>query len=182
MPRDVDRNATADAGFPPLTGPGARVLVLGSLPGKISIRDQQYYAHPQNAFWRIMGDLFGAHFSLAYEERVKLLTSNRVAVWDVLQSSLRPGSLDSSIRMETAKCNDFPAFLQRNPEIASICFNGKKAAELFARLAAKPLLRQYPHVHLEVLPSTSPAHASMTFAEKLQRWSVVKAASETCAR
>ena len=177
MPREA-RPITKDEGFPPLAGNNPAVLVLGSLPGKKSILEQEYYAHPRNAFWKIMGELFGAMPDLPYTERVARLTSQRVAVWDVLHSSSRPGSLDSAIHMPSARCNDFPAFLERHPAITTICFNGKKAADLFAKLAAGPVLRQYPQLQLESLPSTSPAHAAMPFAEKLRRWSIVRTAVE----
>jgi hypoxanthine-DNA glycosylase len=166
--------AAVDSGFPPIAGNDPVVLVLGSLPGKKSIAEQQYYAHPRNVFWKIMGALFEARTELPYEERVNVLKENRIALWDVLHSSLRPGSLDSSIRMQSVKCNDFDAFLKCHTGVASICFNGKKAAGIFARLAAEAVLRQYPHLQLITLPSTSPAHAAMPFAEKLSRWSVVK--------
>jgi hypoxanthine-DNA glycosylase len=181
MPHEASHIATDDEGFPPLVGRDPAVLILGSLPGKKSIIEQEYYAHPQNTFWKIMGELFGARPGLPYTERVTRLTNRRIAVWDVLQSSARPGSLDSSIRLQSAKCNDFPTFLRRHSGIGSICFNGKKAADLFTRLAAGEVLRQYPQLQLQTLPSTSPAHAAMPFAEKLKRWSFVKVAVERAA-
>jgi hypoxanthine-DNA glycosylase len=174
MPDEARVTAAVDSGFPPIVGSDPAVLVLGSLPGKKSIAEQQYYAHPQNTFWKIMGALFDARIELPYEERVSFLKENRIALWDVLQSSSRPGSLDASIRVQSANCNDFVEYLRRYPGIRAICFNGKKAAELYGRLAAPRVLRQYPDLKLEVLPSTSPAHAAMPYAEKLRRWTIVK--------
>lgn len=166
--------ASVDSGFPPIVGSDPAVLVLGSLPGKKSIAEQQYYAHPQNAFWKIMGALFEARAESSYEERVSVLKENRIALWDVLQSSMRPGSLDASIRVQGASCNDLLSFLHRHSGIRAICFNGKKAEDLFVRLAAPVVLRQYPALKFEALPSTSPAHAAMPYDEKLRRWTIVK--------
>jgi hypoxanthine-DNA glycosylase len=166
-----------DYGFPPLASDGVRVLVLGSLPGRKSLAEREYYAHPRNAFWRIMGRLFDAGPELPYPERATRLAQARVAVWDVLAASVRPGSLDSSIDLDTARCNDFEDFFERYPEIATLCFNGKKAADLFARLAPRPVLQHYAESARLVLPSTSPAYAAMPFAEKLGRWSIVRTAS-----
>jgi hypoxanthine-DNA glycosylase len=163
-----------DRGFAPLVCDGARVLVLGSLPGKKSLAEREYYAHPQNAFWKIMGALFNAGPELPYAHRTQRLTRAGVAVWDVLASSVRPGSLDASIRAETASCNDFPAFFRRYPDITTLCFNGKKAAHLFATLVATSGLRQNSPADRLLLPSTSPAYAGMPFAEKLRHWSVVR--------
>lgn len=167
---------TQDSGFPPLVTDDARILVLGSLPGQRSLAEREYYAHPKNAFWRIMGKLFDAGPELPYAERVARLAEARVAVWDVLASSVRPGSLDSSIDVNTAQSNDFGAFFRRYPGIAMLCFNGKTAARLFARLASGPVLQHYAESARLVLPSTSPAYAAMPFAEKLSRWSVIRAA------
>jgi hypoxanthine-DNA glycosylase len=151
--------------------------VLGTLPSRKSLAVREYYANPQNAFWRIMGELFDAGPDLPYAERVRRLTLCGVAVWDVLASSVREGSLDAAIRTDTAMGNDFATFLRRYPDIATICFNGKKAAELFGRLAAAPALRQYAEKNRVILPSTSPAHAAMTYAEKCRQWSVVRTLS-----
>ena len=97
------------SGFPPLARDDARILILGSLPSQRSIAAREYYAHPQNAFWRIMSALTGADGN--YSERCAALTSHSVALWDVLASSVRPGSLDADIQMSTAEVNDFKQFL-----------------------------------------------------------------------
>ena len=94
--------------FPPVAGNDATVLILGSMPGKESLKQHQYYAHPQNAFWKIMGELVGAHPDLPYPQRLHALTNARIALWDVLETCERQGSLDSDIQNETA--NDFASF------------------------------------------------------------------------
>ena len=176
MPDENRLAPEISAGFPPIVAPGARLLILGSLPSRKSLAMREYYAHAQNAFWRIMGELFDAGPALPYAERTRRLVQAGIAVWDVLASSVRPGSLDSAIRPETAAGNEFSAFFKRYPGIATVCFNGKKAQQLFARLidgrAAALAGREY-----RLLPSTSPAHAAMSYAEKLQAWSVVRSAA-----
>ena len=157
---------THSTGFPPIARPDATILILGSLPGRRSIAEQQYYAHPQNAFWRIMADLFGIRGD--YAERCRQLSENGIALWDVLMSSFRPGSMDADIGMAEALPNDFAGFFAAHPSIDLVAFNGRKAHQLFARLV-EPLdagraMRQ------AVLPSTSPAYASMTPADKAAAW------------
>ena len=163
-------------GFAPIAGSGARVLVLGSLPSVKSVEKQQYYGHPQNAFWRVMDELFGAGIEMPYADRVETLVKNRVAVWDVLAASIRPGSMDSAIDETTARSNDFNRFFREQPEIGLVCFNGKAAARLYDRLVAPELEKGSNTPEYQTLPSTSPAYASMTFADKLERWRVVRTA------
>lgn len=158
-------------GFPPVHAPGAKVLILGSLPGVRSLREQQYYAQPQNAFWRIMGALCGAGPDLAYEARLAKLTDNGMALWDVLAAGRRPGSLDSAIDRATAVTNDFASFFELNPLIGSIFFNGATAAELYRRRVVPTLDPGFAEIERRTLPSTSPAHARMPFTEKLAHWS-----------
>lgn len=156
----------ASDGFPPVAGPDARVLVLGSLPGQRSIAEQQYYAHPQNAFWRIMRELLGVTGD--YPERCRQLVNHRVALWDVLSNSVRPGSLDADIRLDTACANDLEGFLVAHPDVRLIAFNGRKAEQLFRKFvdsrAVNKSIRQLG------LPSTSPAYAAMPFSGKLVAW------------
>ena len=154
----------AAEGFPPVAAPDARVLVLGSLPGQRSIAAQQYYAHPRNAFWPIMEALFGV--SGSYDERCRQLTAHRIAVWDVLASSVRPGSLDARIDLDSARPNDFAAFLAGHEQIERIVFNGRKASQLFSRFVDL----SDDSIERLVLPSTSPAYAAMPFSGKLERW------------
>lgn len=155
-------------GFPPIAGPGARILILGSMPGGVSLEKQQYYAHPRNAFWPIMGALLGAGPELPYEERCRVLVDNGVAVWDVLQRCWRPGSLDASIRPDSEVANDFATFFAQYPDVETVCFNGGKAAQAFRRHVLPLPDDCCPQLH--ALPSTSPAHAAMTREEKQQRW------------
>lgn len=155
----------ASEGFLPVASNDARILVLGSLPGQRSLADQEYYAHPQNAFWPIMEAIFG--ISGSYAERCAGLTANRIALWDVLRASVRPGSLDADIRLDTAAVNDFAAFLCKVSTIEQIVFNGQKAEQLFHRLVAAEI-RQ--NIRLTALPSTSPAYAAMPFRVKLTAW------------
>jgi TDG/mug DNA glycosylase family protein len=158
----------AAEGFPPVARGDARVLVLGSLPGARSIALQQYYAHPQNAFWPIMRELFGIGGD--YASRCDQLLENRVALWDVLHRSVRPGSMDADIQLGSAVANDFHGFLGDYADIRLIVFNGKKAEQLFTRLVgADDVVDGIVRVGL---PSTSPAYASMPFSGKLAAWRI----------
>jgi TDG/mug DNA glycosylase family protein len=151
--------------FAPIAAPDAKILILGSMPGVASLAAGEYYAHPRNAFWPIMGHLFGAGPDLPYAERVGRLKERKVAVWDVLQSCEREGSLDSAIRAEVP--NDFPAFLAAHPGIRIIGLNGGKAAASFRRHAAHHLPAG---AAVSLLPSTSPAHAARSFEQKCALW------------
>lgn len=164
--KQQETTVASSTGFPPVAREDARILILGSLPGQRSLQAGQYYAHPQNAFWNIMHDLTGA--SGTYEQRCDALCEHRIALWDVLASSVRPGSMDADIAMHTAEANDFNGFFSIYRGIERICFNGRKACHMFERLVvldATTRPRQF-----ETLPSTSPAYASMTFADKLVKW------------
>lgn len=154
------------AGFPPIARSDARILILGSLPGERSIREQQYYAHPQNAFWKIMEALYGIEGQ--YPERTAQLSDQRIALWDVLHSSVRPGSMDADIRAETAKPNDFADFFACHGDVELIAFNGRKAEQLFARLVDP--LQVARGIRRVGLPSTSPAYAALPFSGKLAAW------------
>jgi hypoxanthine-DNA glycosylase len=137
------------------------------MPGVASLSAQQYYAHPRNSFWPIMASISGFNASAPYGARVDGLTRSGVALWDVLQSCVRPGSLDSSIQAGTRVPNDFAEFLRGHADIRLVCFNGAEAQKSY----------DY-HVlpHLEIaglryvrLPSTSPAHA-VAFEHKRSVW------------
>jgi TDG/mug DNA glycosylase family protein len=151
------------------------VLILGSLPGEESLRRQQYYAHPRNVFWRIMGDLFGAAPSLPYAARVDALIANEVAVWDVCAAAHRPGSLDSAIDLGSVDANDFRSFFARHTELRRVCFNGAKAAALYQARVLPALKADQGRIRYHVLPSTSPAHASVRYPEKRAAWELVRA-------
>ena len=168
-----------DECFPPIASPDSEVLILGSLPGRKSLEMQQYYAHPQNAFWKLIAHIYGVAPSLPYKQRVEILTANRIALWDVLAAAERPGSLDSSIVHATARTNDFSAFYRTHPLIRRVYFNGRKAEELYGRfvlpgLSAPGWSTKGAGIRYECMPSTSPAHAGMTFAEKLAKWKKIK--------
>jgi double-stranded uracil-DNA glycosylase len=158
--------------FPPIESPMSRVLILGTMPGKASLRAGQYYAHPQNAFWRIAGTILGFDPASPYEARIALMRAAGVAVWDVLKSCTRQSSLDSDIVHATAVPNDLPAFLGEHPQIRRVCFNGAKAEALYAR-HVRPRLAASPDVQYVRLPSTSPANASVPWPAKLQAWQAV---------
>ena len=140
-------------GFPPVARSDARVLVLGSLPGRQSIAAQQYYAHPRNAFWKIMHDLYGIDGD--YSARCHALVNEGVALWDVLHASVRPGSLDADIDVRTAVVNDLRGFVQAHKSLEAIVFNGKKAESLFRKFASieahLPVEVNYPANNLKNL-------------------------------
>ena len=153
-------------GFPPIAREDARVLVLGSLPSAASLGAREYYAHPRNAFWKIMQVIAAATGD--YAARCLALEERGIAVWDVLRSSVRPGSLDADIDMASAVPNDFAGFFASHDRVRLVCFNGRKAQDMFRRFVLPELPRERPR--FASLPSTSPAHASLTFAGKLDTW------------
>jgi len=156
------------ASFPPIIGSQPTILILGSMPSQISLAEQRYYANPANAFWWLMAQLIGFPLDLTYTQRSQCLTNAGYAIWDVLQDCEREGSLDSNIVRASEQPNDIEALLSDNPSVKKIGFNGRAAQTIFKRhnkLASRTLpLRQC------LLPSTSPAHASMTKQQKLQAW------------
>jgi double-stranded uracil-DNA glycosylase len=157
-------------GFAPIARRDARVLVLGTVPSVASLAKQQYYGHPQNAFWRIMGRLFGAKREMPYDERKRILCAHGVAVWDVLKECYREGSLDSSIEVESEAPNDFGGFLRTHGQVHAVFFNGHKAESLYRRHVLPKLEELDLKLRYERLPSTSPAHAGRNFEEKLAAW------------
>jgi hypoxanthine-DNA glycosylase len=163
-----------DRCFPPLAERDAHTLILGSLPGQRSLQMQQYYAHPQNAFWKLMTAIFEVEGAMPYARRVQVLKRHHVALWDVLAAAERPGSLDSSIVHASALANDFAQFFREHPRIGRVFFNGRKAEELYRRFVLPGLGEEFSCIRYQGLPSTSPAHAGMTFAKKLDRWRRIK--------
>lgn len=157
--------------FPPIADAGARILILGSMPGLESLRAHQYYAHPRNAFWPIMGELAGAAPALPYEQRVLKLRAAGIALWDVLASCTRPGSLDADIAPDSIHPNDFAAFFRAHPHISRVYFNGTMAEQSF-RKHVLPRLAHLP-LQLQRLPSTSPANASLRLEQKLEAWKTI---------
>ena len=154
----------------------ARILILGSMPSRKSLADQQYYAHPRNAFWPIMGALFDFDAALPYQARLQRLKQRRIALWDVAHRCIRPGSLDADMR--DVEPNDFRAFFAAHPGIRHIFFNGRKAESLFTRLVRPQLAAAQQALPRRLLPSTSPAHAALSFDEKLAAWRVLKTTLE----
>lgn len=158
--------------FPPVASSDAVALILGSVPGAASLAARQYYGHPRNAFWPIMEALFAIPRGLPYEDRLSALAERRVALWDVMASCVRPGSLDSAIIKTSVSPNDFPAFFRSHERIRTIFFNGAKAEEAWRRFVAPTLGAR--NLRLVRLPSTSPAMAGKTLEEKIEAWRVVK--------
>ncbi|MEN9628831.1 MAG: hypothetical protein RJA10_2058 [Pseudomonadota bacterium] len=149
-------------GLPPVAGPATRLLVLGSFPGVASLAAQQYYGHPRNHFWPIVGALFGRPLAdWPYARRVTWVQRHGLGLWDVYACCRRPGSLDADIR--DAELNDLPGLVARLPRLTLIAHNGGESARVMRLTAALgvPVLR---------LPSTSPANASWRFERKLQAW------------
>ena len=149
--------------FPPVVDPRARVLVVGSLPGEESLARAQYYAHPRNQFWRLIGAVVGRELvPLAYEERLRALLDARVGLWDTVASATRRGSLDAAIKGHAP--NDLAGLVERLPELRAIAFNGGTSARIgAAQLAGGGDFERVP------LPSSSPAF-TLAFERKLEAW------------
>lgn len=162
--------------FPPTSQPDARVLILGTVPSVVSLEKQQSYGHPQNAFWRIMGELFGAGWGVPYDDRKRILCENGIALWDVLRQCHRDGSLDSAIEVASEVPNDFVPFLRKHRAIHTIFFNGQKAETAFRRHSLADVTKLDREFTFSRLPSTSPAHAGRNFAQKLADWQAVSLA------
>ena len=165
----ADKRIAVEQGFLPLLGHLPDTLILGSMPSVKSLEHQQYYAHPRNAFWPIMANLLGFDATLPYQQRCDLLKQHNIAVWDVLKACQREGSLDQNINNDTLVLNDFNTLLHTHSSIKRLFFNGTKAEVVFKQVL--------PHIDpslltfsMQRLPSTSPAHAAMTFEQKLTTW------------
>lgn len=149
-------------GFPPILDRDTETLILGSFPSEASLAARQYYAHPRNQFWRLLGTLLGEPLAeLAYAERTARVLAHRIGIWDVLDACRRPGSLDADIR--DARPNDFAPLRRRAPGLRRVLFNGGTAGRFAPRFAAAGFATA-------VLPSTSPAHAARSFEQKLALW------------
>jgi len=162
MPNTVSKDSPLLTGLAPVIAPDTRVLVLGSFPGAASLAAQQYYAHPRNQFWKLVGALVGEDlYGLPYDERLPRLLAHRFGLWDVLAACEREGSLDSAIRKPAA--NDFERLHKLCPQLETVGFNGQasgKFAPQFAQAGYRTV----------VLPSSSPAHMAITFEQKLAVW------------
>jgi len=159
-------------GFPPISRPDARLLILGSMPGRESLAQQRYYAHPRNGFWPIVTKLFNLT-ATDYEQRVQQLVQTRVAVWDVLKACFRKGSLDSDIDGKTLVSNDFQRFYRNHPQIRRVFFNGAKAESIYRKHVLPGLDSAAADLELVRLPSTSPAHAALSLDEKAAAWTML---------
>jgi len=156
--------------FPPIADAKARILILGSMPGKASLAAGQYYAHAQNLFWRILGEVTGAPASSPYAARARALKSRGIALWDVLATCVREGSLDSAIDEASISANDFASFYRTHPGIAQVFFNGAKAEASYCRHVLPMLAGGLGPQSYRRLPSTSPANASMSRTYKQKAW------------
>jgi TDG/mug DNA glycosylase family protein len=159
-----------ERGFSPVVGARPRLLVLGSLPGRASLAAGEYYAQPRNQFWRLLGELIGASPTLPYADRLAVLKRADWALWDVIESCEREGSLDASIVMRTVRTNDFAAFHARHPTIELIGCNGATAERLYRRRVLPGLEGRAAEIPLVRLPSTSPANASLSYERKRESW------------
>ena len=149
-------------GFPPVVGPNTHTMILGSFPGEASLDASQYYAHPRNQFWRLLGAVIGEPLhEFDYPTRLEHVLKHGIGVWDVLAACTREGSLDVAIRNATP--NDFASFREYAPQLKKVCFNGKTAGR-FA-----PVIAEAGYQTL-VLPSSSPANAMLSFDQKLRLW------------
>ena len=160
---ELIKNNKMKIALAPIATKNSRVLILGTMPGEQSILQQQYYANKGNHFWRILFQVFNQEFSTDYEIRKQLILKNNLALWDVLYSCEREGSLDSKIKNEIP--NDFSEFLQNHPKISTIVFSSKAAAAYFKKYVS-PL----PHLQYFTLPSPSGANARLTLAQKIEIW------------
>lgn len=151
--------------FPPFIDNTSEILILGSIPGVKSLEKQQYYAHPQNKFWKIIFGLFNEKFTEDYVERINVLKKHHVAIWDVIDSCERKGSLDSEIRNEEA--NQIAELLEEYPNIKAIFCNGGKSYK-----NVKKILREDFEIPVFLLPSTSPLH-TISFEKKLEEWKII---------
>ena len=151
-------------GFPPVIDENVTTLILGSFPSAASLAKGQYYGHPQNQFWRLVGRVIDAPLhEMPYAERLQTLLAKRTGLWDVIGSCERPGSLDNNIR--NARHNEFKRLTNVARRLRRVCFNGKTAARLEPWFADM-------NFETVVLPSSSPAN-TMKFESKLARWRAV---------
>lgn len=149
--------------FPPAVNTRSRILVIGSMPGEASLKAREYYAYKYNQFWRIVFDVFaGGRAPENYADKINTLLKNRIGLWDALEACERTGSLDGNISLPTP--NDFPSLFKKFPRIHTLLFNGQAARTHFKRAFG-----DLGKICL-TLPSTSPAHASKSYQEKLTLW------------
>lgn len=153
--------------FAPIIPENSKLLILGSLPGDKSLEENQYYAHPQNRFWKTMAILLSAPIPMDYPSRVALLHKHHIALWDVCELAIRKGSMDTDILKESP--NKIDQLLQENPEIKALCFNGQKAQKLFDKY-----FKRVDRIQYTTLPSTSPANARYSQERLSDAWGVIR--------
>ena len=154
--------------FQPIAGSHAKILILGSMPGQASLAANQYYAHSRNAFWPIIAQLLQISPDALYEEKITALKTSHIALWDVLKSCKRAGSLDSMIETDTQTINDFQSFFPAHKKITHVFFNGGKAEACFKRYVLPE--SDLGLIKLSRLPSTSPANARLSLEDKCRIW------------
>lgn len=160
-------------GFAQISDRNARLLILGSMPGRASLEAGQFYANPRNVFWRIMESILDIPAAAPYEQRAALLIANGVALWDVVKACMRSGSLDSDIVDSSIVPNDFQSFFESHRGIEAVYFNGAKAERSYTKYVSPKLSGRAVGIALHRLPSTSPAHASLSFDDKVERWRLI---------
>ncbi len=160
--------------FPAAAPADIRILILGSFPGKRSLEKREYYAHPRNVFWRIMGEVFNFDYEIDYQQRIAIVNGFRVGIWDVLQSCRRYGSLDSRIESATIVTNDFRSFFDRHPQLRLLVFNGSRAETEFKKKILPTLGDHSKPLEMIRMPSTSPAMATMNYQEKYTVWKGIR--------
>ncbi|MCF6280686.1 MAG: DNA-deoxyinosine glycosylase [Candidatus Polarisedimenticolaceae bacterium] len=148
----------------------AKIVILGSMPGDESLRQQQYYAHPRNAFWYILQRHFNRSESLTYQQKIELSQHYGIALWDVMQRCERPGSLDSNIDNKTIVVNEFEVFFRLHKNLVAVLFNGAKAEQEYRKRVLPTLSVESRRLELIRLPSTSPAMAALNREQKYLVW------------
>lgn len=162
-----------DNGFSAISHSDAIILILGSMPGQKSLLENQYYAHPRNSFWPIICSILNIENNLSYNSRCKQLVKHKIALWDVLKSCRRKGSLDADIENDSIEPNDFQYFFSIHTQIKAVFFNGAKAEQVFKKYVLKNLANNLDQLDYYKLPSTSPAHAAQTYKQKLGKWELI---------
>ncbi|MRJ02131.1 MAG: DNA-deoxyinosine glycosylase [Epsilonproteobacteria bacterium] len=152
--------------FPPIIDGGSRILILGTFPSITSLQENFYYSHPQNQFWRLLAGVLDHPLPQSVEEKRDLLRRNGIALWDMVASCRREGSLDSALR--DVEVNDIEGLLKEYPSIEALFFTGRKSEALYNS--------HFSHLEIPTfyLPSPSPANRQLNFEEKLKKWSILR--------
>ncbi|MFA4852562.1 MAG: DNA-deoxyinosine glycosylase [Bacteroidales bacterium] len=166
--RMINEKENIKRGLPPVADSNSRILILGTFPSEQSLTKQQYYANPQNYFWKIMFEIFKQNFTNDYEKRLQLLVKHKIALWDVIAQCERNGSSDNKIKNE--KANDLKSIIKQYPNITHLLFNGIKPVEYFV----KHKMSEGRLTPVPSLPSTSPANTHLPLEEKIECWSAIK--------